>query len=179
MSTSPDANGRTVIGRIAGAHGVRGVFRVIPLTDFPERFLDMREMRVDRSGAAARTLVIKDVTVHSGKGVLLVAADGIVDRDAAELLRGFNITVAHDERVELPDDEFWVDSIIGLSVIDDDSGEQLGTVVDVFRTGANDIYEVRTPSGQTKALPAIADVVRKIDIDGGCMRVTLMEGLWD
>lgn len=179
MSILPDARERIAVGRIVGAHGVKGVIRVHPLTDYPERFLDMRELYVERAGKPHRLLEVLDVAPHAGKGQFLFTVAGVTDRDAAEALNGWVVTVAPDERVELPEGEYWIDSLIGLAVFDADSGERLGEVEDVLATGSNDVYQVRTPEGSLKMVPAIADVVREIDLESGTMKIFVMEGLWD
>ena len=174
-----DASQRITVGRIVGAHGVKGVLRVHPLTDYPERFLDMETLYIQRRGKPDRELEVLNVSAHEGKGLFLVTAAGINDRDAAESLSGALITVAPDELVELPEGEYWIDSLIGLEVINLEDGVTLGEVEDVMKTGASDLYQVRTPDGKLKLIPAVADVVREIDTEGGCIKVVLPEGLWD
>jgi 16S rRNA processing protein RimM len=89
------------------------------------------------------------------------------------------ITVAPEERVELPEGEYWIDSLVGLDVIDDDSGERLGVVVEIIKTGGNDVYRIVTGGGEIKLIPAIAGVIREISLEKGTIRVNLLEGLWD
>lgn len=178
MSTSSDSV-RVVVGRVVGAHGIKGTLRVHPLTDFPERFLEMKELCFERAGKPHRIFRVANVSSHEGKGQFLFTVEGIDDRDAAESYRGWTVTVAPDERVELPEGEYWIDSLIGLDVVEADSGAHLGTIEDVMPTGANDVYRVRTPEGGVKLIPAIADVVREIDIEKGVARIAMMEGLWD
>jgi 16S rRNA processing protein RimM len=183
MSTSPEAGGnvpaRVQIGRIVGSHGVRGTLRIHPLTDYPERFFDMKTLHVEKPGKPAKDLEVLSVSSHEGKGQILVTVTGINDCDRAKEFAGWLITVAGDERVELPEGEYWIDSLIGMDVVDSQSGEHLGKIDDVMSTGSNDIYQVRTPDGTPKLVPAVADVIREIDVDSGVMKVTLPEGLWD
>jgi 16S rRNA processing protein RimM len=180
MSTSPDIGEKRVqIGYIAGAHGVRGVLRLVPTTDYPDRFFDMETLAAEYPGKSPLFLKITGVKPHSGKGQLLISAEGIDDRGAAEALKGWKITIPPDERVELPEGEYWIDSLIGLSVLDDESGAHLGTVEEIMNTGSNDVYQVRTGDGALKLIPAIGDVVRCISLEQGTIRIKLLEGLWD
>lgn len=180
MSTSPDAGkNRVQIGYIAGAHGVAGVFRVVPTTDYPERFFDMETLVAEQDGKPPLSLKITGVKPHSGKGQILISAEGVDGRDAAEALKGRRITVSPEERVQLPEGEYWIDSLIGLDVIDDESGAHLGSIDEIMNTGSNDVYRVRTDDGALKLIPAIRDVVRDISLEGGTVRVKLPEGLWD
>ena len=180
---------RIEIGRIVGAHGVKGVIRVHPLTDYPERFMDMQRLCVGRAGKPSKVLDVEGVNLHEGKGQFLFKVRGIEDRDEAEALTGFIVTVSPEERVALPEGEYWIDSLIGLNVVDMREDGQLektkanatllGIVEDVMPTGGNDVYVVRTPEGEMKLIPAIEEVVREIDLEAGVMRVVIPEGLWD
>ncbi|MDR1138149.1 MAG: ribosome maturation factor RimM [Synergistaceae bacterium] len=176
---------RIQIGRIVGAHGVRGEIRIMPTTDYPERFFGMKTLRAEFSGgvgASSKPAILLKVTgirPHEGKGQILVTADGIDDKNSADELKGRVITVAPDERVELPEGEYWIDSLIGLNVIDDDRHEHLGKIEDVMSTGSNDIYQIRTGNGAMKLIPAVGDVIRSISLDEGVIRIHVLEGLWD
>lgn len=179
MSISRSSDDRVVIGRIIGAHGVKGGMKILPLTDYPDRFISMDEISVERPGKPRTVLKVSSIVPQTGKGVFLLNAEGINDRDSAESFRGMEITVAKDERVDLSDDEFWIDQIIGLKVIDSSNGDELGRVEDVFPTGANDVYEIKASDGTCRAIPAIADVISEIDVEHGLMKIRLIEGLWD
>ncbi|MDR0649354.1 MAG: ribosome maturation factor RimM [Synergistaceae bacterium] len=183
MSTSPDigksGKRRVQIGYIAGAHGMEGVLRVVPTTDYPERFFDMETLVAEQAGKPPLSLKITGVKHHSGKGQILISAEGVDGRDAAEALKGRKITISPEERVELPEGEYWIDSLIGLEVIDDESGVHLGSIEEIMNTGNNDVYRIRTDDGALKLIPAIRDVIRDISLEHGTVRVKLLEGLWD
>lgn len=184
MSTSPEskkAEGQTrvLVGAVVGAHGVKGTFRIHPLTDYPERFFEMKRLHLEKPGKPDRILEVLKVEGHVGKGQILVMAAGIDDRDRAEELSGYRVTIMPDERVELPEGEYWIDSLIGMRVTNAENGECLGKIEDVMSTGSSDLYQIRTPEGRTKIIPAIADVVREIDTEAGELKVFLIEGLWD
>ncbi|MDR3255912.1 MAG: ribosome maturation factor RimM [Synergistaceae bacterium] len=170
---------RTRIGLIVGAHGLKGTLRIHPLTDYPERFFEMERLYIERPGKPPRELEVLCAAPHAGKGQILVKVAGIDDCDEADKLTGWLVTVANDDRVSLPEGEYWIDTLIGMDVVDMESGEKLGSIADVFSTGSNDVYQVRTLEGDLKLIPAIADVVRVIDQETGLMKVTLLEGLWD
>lgn len=191
MSTSLSVRGnearRVTVGRIVGAHGVKGTLKINPLTDYPDRFLDMGSLYVEKKGKPSKVLEITEMAPYEGKGGYLARVAGVDDRDSAEALSGYDITVLPEERVELPDGEFWIDSLVGLEVREA-SGEHdtqlekkpaLGVIEDVMPTGGNDVYIVRTQAGELKPIPAIADVVKDIDLDAGVVWIVLPEGLWD
>jgi 16S rRNA processing protein RimM len=77
--------------------------------------------------------------------------------------------------LKLPEGEYYWSEIIGLQVLTEED-EILGRIEAVFPTGGNDVYVCRG-GGREILLPAIGDVVRKIDTDRGVMVVRLLEGL--
>jgi 16S rRNA processing protein RimM len=154
--------------------------RVVPLTDFPERFLRQKELNLySDDGEFIRCLHVRMAKFLDAKREFLVEVEEFGDRGSAESLRGMLIKVAKEHRAVLPDGQYWIEDIVGLAVKDLATGEVLGEVIDVLSTGANDIYVVKAASGEEKLLPAIRDVVRRIDLDEGVIEVTLIEGLWE
>lgn len=173
-------DGRIEIGRVTAPHGVRGEFRVALFTDFPERFESMEVLHLyDASGTLRRTLTVSGARIRQEKNEVLIRAEEISDRDEAEALRGLSIRIAPEERVDLPDGEFWIDDLIGLSVVDEDGDKPLGTVTDVMVTGGADVYMVTTPEGALRAVPAVRRYVVSVDLDGGTIVVRDVEDLWN
>ena len=169
MSPSvPDAsNERIVIGRVGAAHGIRGELRIIPLTDFPERFAALREVMV-----GDELLHIESVKPQ-GKNFLMRFREYAV-REDAQKLTGRHLTVARAEAAPLDEGEYYVFDIVGLTVYDEEDNE-LGTVENVLRTGSNDVYAVRSEDGREILIPALRKVVRTIDVPNGRMTVRLSE----
>ena len=165
MSPSvPDAsNERIVIGRVGAAHGIRGELRIIPLTDFPERFPALREVMV-----GDELLHIESIKPQ-GKNFLMRFCEYSV-REDAQKLTGRLLTVARAEAAPLDEGEYYVFDIVGLTVYDEEDNE-LGTVENVLRTGSNDVYAVRSEDGREILIPALRAVVREIDVPGGHMTV--------
>ncbi|MFA0888613.1 MAG: ribosome maturation factor RimM [Synergistales bacterium] len=168
------------IGRICGGHGLDGELRIQPLTDFPERFVGMERLRLFHpDGREWRDLHPTRFRLLEGKGLLLAMTEEITDRTAADLLKGALVKVSPEERVALPEGQYWIDDLLGLVVRDEETGEKLGVVEEILQTGSNDCYMVRTSEGKLRPLPAIRDVVRKVDLEARTMSVSLLEGLWD
>ena len=164
----PDAsNERIVIGRVGAAHGIRGELRIIPLTDFPERFMSLREVMV-----GDELLHIESVKPQ-GKNFLMRFREYTV-REDAQKLTGRLLTVARAEAAPLDEGEYYVFDIVGLTVYDEENNE-LGTVENVLRTGSNDVYAVRSEDGREILIPALRKVVRTIDVPNGRMTVRLSE----
>lgn len=97
---------------------------------------------------------------------------GVENIDLAEQLRGMLVEVPEEESVDLPSGHYFWHQIIGLRVVTLE-GEELGTVDDILETGSNDVYVVHN-GGEELLIPAIKDVVRSIDLEGGVMTVQLL-----
>ena len=160
-------DGRIVIGRVGAAHGIHGDLRIIPLTDFPERFSALREVMV-----GDELLHVAHVKPQ-GKNFLMRFREYTV-REDAQRLTGRLLTVARAEAAPLDEGEYYVFDIVGLTVYDEEDKE-LGSVENVLRTGSNDVYAVRSEDGRELLIPALRAVVQSIDLPGGRMTVRLPE----
>lgn len=162
------------IGKILNTQGRRGAVRVLPLTDYPERFEKMGRVRVFIKDSR-RELSIEEAYPH--KKFFIVKFKEVADMNAAEELKGGLLEITRDELVPLPEDSFYIFDIVGLDVYDS-GGECLGEITEVLQTGANDVYVVET-GGKPLLIPALKQVVREIDLPGRRMVVELPEGLVD
>ena len=179
MSTSSKSEGssdKISVGYVSSAHGVKGELKVVPLTDYPDRFRGMHRMNLYRDGVFLRVLAVKNIRMHEGKGEWIVESD-LECRNEAEPLVGATIMVSPQERVDLPEDFFWVDDLIGLDVRDME-GNLLGTVSDFFAAGGHETYEVCDDNGASHYIPAVPQFVKNIDLDSKTITVELIEGLW-
>lgn len=160
------------MGVLTAPHGVRGALRLRPETDFPER-LSGRSVWI--AGPTPRQVTIESVQPYR-RGLLIVRLGGVNDRSAAESLRGCALEVAAEELPPLPEGTYYHHQIVGLRVRDL-AGSELGRVVDIERTGANDVYVVERESGRRWYLPAIREVVCVIDVERGEMTIRRLDGL--
>ncbi len=167
--SSPSAvKNRIVIGKTGAPHGVKGEFKVIPMTDFPDRFQGMQHCYIgDR--------FVKITGVRYQKNHVLMTIEGVETREAAAAMVGTLIFVERSEAVPLAPGEYYVADILGLAVEETD-GTALGTVTDVIRTGSNDVYVVSLPGRKEDVLvPALKAVVKEISIADGRMVVSMPE----
>ncbi|GIW09626.1 MAG: ribosome maturation factor RimM [Dehalococcoidia bacterium] len=165
-ATVPDD--QIVIGQVVGAFGLAGEVKVRLETSFPER---LQQGRVIFAGS--RRLTLQRVRL-STRGATLGFAE-ISDRTAAEALRGQLLTVPKASLPPLPAGTFYYYELIGLEAVSP-SGEVFGPVVDIFATGANDVYVVRTGQGEM-LVPAIEDVVLAIEPAAGRIVIAPLEGM--
>ena len=160
-------------GKITGTHGLKGEVRVQPWADSPEFLSEFDELYFDKG---AEKIEITASRVH--KHMLIMKIKGMDSVEDAEKLRNKVLYMNRDD-VALEDGAYFIQDLLGLAVVDDDSGETLGQLDDVSETGANDVYHVKTPGGRVVLIPVIPDVVRDIDLEKGEIRIFKMKGLFD
>ncbi len=162
---------RIIVGQIGAPHGVKGEVRVTPQTDFPERFERLKTVYVGEGA----TLTISRVRYH--KQFVILKFDGLDDRDQVELLKNKLISIDKKDLMPLPDGRYYIFDIVGLEVYDL-TGVRLGKIKEVLHTGSNDVYVVEREAEQPLLIPALKQVVHKIDLPAGRMMVELQEE-WD
>jgi 16S rRNA processing protein RimM len=167
-----DTSGYLVVGKIVGAHGVRGELKVASLSDNPERFQPGSDLLLD---AAEGLISVKVAAVRPHKGMLLVRLVSINDRNAAELLRGGRLLIPESQAMTLGEDENFAHDLIGLKV-ETITGEMLGELTEILFTPANDVYVVVGPKGQW-LLPALRDVILRVDLEARRIVVDVPDGL--
>lgn len=166
-----------VIGKIGGAHGVRGEVKIIPLTDDVRRFSSLKECLIlDEQERVKETKEVEKARVDDTR--TLVKFKGIDDRDEVGKLTGFYIAVSREDAVKLPAGRYFIADLIGLKVVDDERGE-LGTIKDIINSGASDIIIVKRKGKNELLIPYLNAIVYEVDITSGTMKVKLPEGLYE
>lgn len=163
-----------IVGRILRPHGVRGLLRLAPDTDFPQRLRQLRQAVLLKHGTPT------PVTIESARSIgeeMLLKIAGVESRDAAAAWRGADLAVPRSDAAPLPPDYHYVFEIIGLRV-EAETGEVLGTITEILRTGSNDVYVVM---GETREIliPAISSVVVTIDPAAGRLVIRPLPGMLD
>lgn len=160
------------IGKIVSTRGIKGEVRVQPWSDSPDFLCEFDTLYLDegkKSIEIERSFVQKNVVVMKLKGVDTV--------EKAQDMRNKILFMDRND-VELQEGSYFVQDLLGLTVIDADKNEEIGSLCDVTETGANDVYHIK--SGEKEYLiPAIPDVIEKIDLDEGKMYIHKMKGLFD
>jgi len=158
-------------------HGVRGYVKVAFFADAPDVFESDLPFLIIDAGGISRMFPIHWVKPH--KRGLIMALDGIQDREGAETLLQAEIYIEKSNLPELEKDTYYWFELIGLSVVDLD-GVFLGQIESVMETGSNDVYSVKDEdrgASYEVLVPALASVVRSVDLKQRVMTVDLPEGL--
>jgi 16S rRNA processing protein RimM len=154
-----------ILGRISAPYGVKGWVRVHPFTELVGNLLDYRSWWLGEGGQWREREVVEG-RVHGAAVVARLL--NCADRDAAERLRGKDVAVPRSVLPDTRDDEFYWADLIGLKAVNV-AGEDLGEIVQILQTGANDVLVVR--GGSERLIPFIATVVREVDLAQGVVRV--------
>jgi 16S rRNA processing protein RimM len=158
----PDAPRLILVGRVAGAFGVRGELRITSFTADPVA-LAAYGLLSRKDGAPGLTLT----SARPVKGGAIVArAKEVASRDDAERLRGLELYLARDRLPAAEEDEFYLADLIGLAV-ESPEGEPLGTVKSVHDFGAGDLLEVQPPVGASWWLPFTKEAVPEVRLAEG------------
>ena len=161
------------IGIISSTHGIRGEVKVFPTTDDNARFKELTSVLLD-TGKEHIRLEIQNVKFF--KQFVILKFKGIDDINDVEPYRGCALLVERKDAVSLEEDEYFIADMIGMKVVTD-QGEEFGTLKDVMETGANDVYVIDHPVKGEVLIPAIRECILDVDIEGGQMRIHVMDGL--
>ena len=159
-------------GKIVTTHGIRGEVKIMPYTDTPDLLAEFDRLFI---GKNKDEVIITRSRVF--KNTVIAKIEGIDTPESAEKLRN-KILYMHRDDLELDDDTYFIQDLIGIEVRDADTDEVYGTIADVMQTGANDVYVIKGEKREY-LVPAIADVVVSTDIDSNIMTIRPLDGLFD
>jgi len=159
------------VGRVIRPHGVRGALQVDAISDLLLGLQEGSKVSIGEDHWESEV-----VFLHPHRKRYLMAVQGCNDRDQAEALRGSLIYLPAGSGAELPEGTYFHHQILGLQVVTE-QGEELGEVLDILQTGANDVYVVGGADQDELLLPAIGSVIQEIDLQAGKIVARLLPGL--
>ena len=166
---------RFQVGVIAGTHGVKGDVKVFPTTDDPKRFRKLKKVILTVRGQDE---------VHEVSGVkfqekfVILHLSGIESPEEAQRYRRIPLMIKREDAMPLKEGRYYIADLIGMQVSEED-GSFLGELTDVLETGANDVYEIRTPEGKEILIPVIDECIKDVNVEKAAMTVHLLPGLRD
>jgi 16S rRNA processing protein RimM len=165
------------IGKIVAAQGLKGEVRLVPDSDFPERFEQPGKRWILRPGATepAEIWLIKGRYLD-GKGLYVLQLEGVDDRTQAEALQGSKLLVLSSDRPNLEAGEFHVADLIGLQVFDQSTQNLVGTVTNLLSAG-HDLLEVTNENEKTVLIPFVMAIVPVVDLQQKRIEITPPPGL--
>lgn len=165
------------VGRLVAAQGLRGELRVLPLSDFPERFTRPGPRWLRSRQGEVRTTRLLSGRQLPGKELYVVRLEGCDDRSSAEALVGHHLLVDASDRPPLEPGEFHVLDLVGLEVRLLPEGTVLGRVTDLIH-GGNDLLEIeRSEDGRRLLIPFVEAIVPEVQLEQGWVGLTPPPGL--
>ena len=161
-----------LIGKIINTHGIKGEVKIFPYTDDINNFSYLKTIYLDENLTDKYEIIKNRVS----KNVIIKKLKNVDDMNEAEKLKDRYIYVKRDSLQQLEEGTYYINDILGFCVKTIDN-EILGTLNYVFNSGANDVYEVITQDNKKVYLPAIKQVIKKVDIKNKKIYIEIMKGL--
>lgn len=160
------------VGIISSTHGLQGEVKVFPTTNDAKRFKKLKSVFLD-TGKDRILLEIQGVKFF--KQFVIVKFKGIDSINDVEGYKGKSLLVDRRDAVKLEKNEYFIADLLGMKVYTGE--EELGTLVDVIETGANEVYAVDSKKHGEVLLPAISQCILEVDVKGRTMQVSIPKGL--
>ena len=167
------------VGKIVAAQGLKGEVRILPASDFPQRFTEPGTRWIRGRGQSEKEVQLLSGRQLPGKDLFVVRFEGVNNRTAAEGLVHQELLVAADDIPELEEGEFHVKDLQGLNVLLQSKAEPIGVVVDLHH-GGNDLLEIELKAdGRRCLVPFVDAIVPEVDLEQGWLLITPPKGLLD
>jgi len=154
-------------GKIVNTHGIRGEVRVQSWADSPDFLTGFEHFYID--GQPVRVLSAK-----AHKGHVIVDLEGVDDIEAAIMMKNKVVKVKKDD-VHLEEGRYFVSDLIGLRIIDAETGETLGTLSDILPLPPHNVYVIK--GDRELLVPAVPEFIAETNLNDGFIRINLIEGL--
>lgn len=164
-----------LIGKVISPHGVAGMVKVYPYSDYPDRVEMLDQVELIRDSDRF-TYQVEDAAAYGR--FWLIKFKEVKNRDDAESIKNSLLVIPKEERVPLPEDSFYHDQLVGLKVYQ--SGNVLlGQVTDLITTGGHDLLVIETAGDEKKThlVPLVKSFIDGINLEAGELHVSLPEGL--
>ena len=166
-----DNEQRVCLGVVISAHGIKGEVNIQSYSDAPETLSDYGAF----TDEAGNNLEVSGL--RQGPKGPVMRLSGVVDRNAAQALKGTKLYVGRDQLPDLDQDEYYHSDLVGLRV--EVHGEAIGAVTAVHNFGAGDIIEIDRPGQSSVMLPFTREIVPHVDIPGGVIAAEPPPGYFD
>lgn len=161
------------IGKLNNTHGVKGELKMQLWCDDINYLKQLDTLYLDENGLKS----VKLLSVRPQKDIAIIRLDGIDTIEKAEMLKG-KVLYCNRDDAQIDEDANYIADIIGCYVVDVDTEEEYGKVVDVVNYGSCDIYDIES-WGKHTLIPAIPDIIKEINTDYQVIRIKKMKGLFD
>lgn len=161
------------VGKLNNTHGVKGELKMLLWCDGIDYIKQFKTLFLDSKGEKP----LEILSVRPQKDMAIIKFKGIDTIEDAEKIKG-RVLYGNRDDAEIEDGANYIADLIGCYVVDADTEEEYGKVVDVLNYGSCDIYDTES-WGKHTLIPAIPDVVKEINIEYKVIRIKPMKGLFD
>jgi 16S rRNA processing protein RimM len=157
-----------------GAHGLRGELRVHPSCDSPGFACQFPLLYFDEAGASS----VRVLGARPHKNVALLRLEGVSSAEAAEALKSRALYFKRSD-ARLEEGQYFIAELLGCAVLDAaDPARCYGEISGVSKTGANDVWHIKTPKGGEALIPFVPAVVKGVDTAAGRVAISPLPGLF-
>lgn len=161
------------MGQIVSTHGLMGEVKINPWCDYKEMLCDFSEFYTNIENK--EILKVKSARPH--KNIVIIKFEGVNDINFANNLIN-NIIYVDRNKISLDKDSYFIQDLMQMEVFDIDNNNYYGNIIDITKTGANDVYHVKSKD-KIYLIPAIQNVIIKIDLYENKMYIRPLKGLLD
>lgn len=161
------------LGKINNTHGIKGEVKVALWCDDINYVKQLKTVYLDSNGKKSLTLV----SARPQKNIGILKFAEITTVEQAQELKN-KVLYCNRDDAKIDDGKHYLADIIGCYVVDIDTDEEYGKIVDVLNHGSCDIYDVES-WGKHTLIPAIDDVVKEINTEYQVIKIKPMKGLFD
>jgi 16S rRNA processing protein RimM len=162
-----------VLGRAVKTWGLKGEVKVQPYADSIAIAAGSATVCLRGTGGDLTEYVVEQIRQVGSAWIMQL--QGVQTIEQAEYLVGRDLLIPRSAAPTLPEGTYYHADLIGLRVVTED-GRELGRIVEILETGANDVYVVHS-GGAEWLVPATKEVVRKVDLARKMMLIHLLEGM--
>ncbi|MBQ8841588.1 MAG: 16S rRNA processing protein RimM [Ruminiclostridium sp.] len=162
------------MGKITKTQGLKGEVRMQYYCDSPDMLEEFDVLYMGKEKAEVEI----EKSRYLKSDVAVIKIKGVDTPEDAQKLIGKILYLNRDD-VELPEDVWFIQDIIGLEVVDADDGTVYGKVDEIYQNGGADVYSIKTSDGKQLMFPAIPEVLINTDVDNGKIEIRPLDGLFD
>ena len=149
------------VGQIVNTHGLKGFLKIVPYTDYIERFEEFKKIFIVYNKEEIEFEIEK---VKYFKEMVILKLKNIDDINQAEKYKNCFVRIKREDAKKLEKNTYFIADLIGLKVYDE-NGKEIGKLKEIFPTGSNDVYVIEDASHKQILLPAISSVIKNIDLE--------------
>ena len=163
------------LGKIVSTHGIRGEVKISPWCDSPEFAKQFSTVYFDKHGESP----VRVLACRKHKSMILMLLEGYTSIESAEALRNKMLYIKRED-IRLKKGVWFIEELLGCAVLNaDDPSVKYGVLTDIFKTGANDVWQVTDEAGNNYLLPAIKDVVIDADVANNVVYIRPLKGIFE